>query len=718
MRLEDLLERRRRRIGDHPDLELDERAGTDEPVDRLGRSGNKVQFEALEVLQGVWTSASRVKGLERVDAGDLEAAQHRRVRLEGVPHARDSPELPRLTGIAVLLIGFELESASKAQRCQVRRPGRQGGATIGKFVPRGDRRVELREVGADPQEVVLREVGEDCLVAKGALAYRQRADAGGEVAVASEGLEEALALLRRRDDDASEEKPPVYESDDERGSLQSSPCHAPCDAKEAGAHAGEGQQRRSVGVVGRPVQRVEEYCLDNLVRKVCEGHGVVVEGEERGSRVGRRHTSCSARRRGRTSMRWRHHALLLLSALALAARASPEPDDASPASSTSDQHSDSTTAALARETPASHTETDNGDAAESQTQSEVVTSSEGGSTAQAEMTSSTASEEPYVGPTASNGTATSIETSTAPVEASPTAPPSSDPPSPPSVETSSSSPPEPSTSVLPDLPVVEELPLTEAPPAPEFLSFNEWRERYAVAADPSIARRAKKAAQRARQDVVGSSTSGTNGAAYDGDGADLGSLFAGGEEAARGDRIVFQDSNLAPGIPVETVGLAEAEALAVAPTSDMANPIQPLPDVGTGEPNDPLLHLKDRSNYAAFECAAMVHRSSRQSKGASSILVEKKDRYMLTPCSANPKFVDVELCDEIQIDTLVLANFEFFSSTFKHFKASCSVDYPGKPADWHDLGTFRARNVRGIQVRRFDRPFTVSMLSLCQHTGL
>ncbi|GEM10809.1 hypothetical protein Rt10032_c12g4826 [Rhodotorula toruloides] len=206
-------------------------------------------------------------------------------------------------------------------------------------------------------------------------------------------------------------------------------------------------------------------------------------------------------------------------------------------------------------------------------------------------------------------------------------------------------------------------------------------------------RRAKKAAQRDRQDFVGASTSEMSGATYDGDGADLGSLFSGGDDAG-----VSQDSGSGLGGEVGAVDVIGADAVAVAPTSDMANPIQPLPDVGTSESNDPLLLLKDRSNYAAFECAAMVHRSSRQSKGASAILVEKKDRYMLTPCSANPKFVDVELCDEIQIDTLILANFEFFSSTFKHFKASCSVDYPGKPADWHNLGTFRARNVRGIQV--------------------
>ncbi|GJN93165.1 hypothetical protein Rhopal_006212-T1 [Rhodotorula paludigena] len=157
---------------------------------------------------------------------------------------------------------------------------------------------------------------------------------------------------------------------------------------------------------------------------------------------------------------------------------------------------------------------------------------------------------------------------------------------------------------------------------------------------------------------------------------------------------------LAGAVDAQIILADEDDALAYAVPSDSGSPIQPLPNVGAGDSTDPLVLLKDRSNYAASECAAKLHRSSRQSKGASAILNEKKDRYMLTPCAATPKFVDVELCDEIQIDTLVLANFEFFSSTFKHFKASCSVDYPGKPDDWHDLGTFRARNVRGLQVFR------------------
>ncbi|GAA5865919.1 hypothetical protein JCM1840_006301 [Sporobolomyces johnsonii] len=267
---------------------------------------------------------------------------------------------------------------------------------------------------------------------------------------------------------------------------------------------------------------------------------------------------------------------------------------------------------------------------------------------------------------------------------------------------------------LPSASIIEDIPLSEIPTVPEFLSFNEWRERYVVLPDPSLARRAKKAAQRARQDVVGTAAAGAGGATYDGDGADLGSLFARSEEAGNGQGAAAGEGAASSAAPFEAGAgvvqhkLPEADDAVPrldtgAPTASTLSPIQPLPNVGTGDPTDPLLHLKDRSNYAAFECAAMVHRSSRQSKGASSILVEKKDRYMLTPCAAEPKFVEVELCDEIQIDTIVLANFEFFSSMFKHFKASCSVNYPGAPEDWHDLGTFRARNVRGIQVFRPNR---------------
>jgi len=126
--------------------------------------------------------------------------------------------------------------------------------------------------------------------------------------------------------------------------------------------------------------------------------------------------------------------------------------------------------------------------------------------------------------------------------------------------------------------------------------------------------------------------------------------------------------------------------------------IQPLALAGSGAPEDPLVSLSARTNYASVDCSAAVLKSSKSTKGATSILNNAKDRYMLTPCSSKEKFVVIELCEEVNIDTLVLANFEFFSSMFKHFTVEGSEVYPGSKADWITLGTFRAGNVRGPQV--------------------
>jgi hypothetical protein len=106
---------------------------------------------------------------------------------------------------------------------------------------------------------------------------------------------------------------------------------------------------------------------------------------------------------------------------------------------------------------------------------------------------------------------------------------------------------------------------------------------------------------------------------------------------------------------------------------------------------------KERFNYASFDCAATVLKTNKQAKSSSSILVENKDSYMLNICSADNKFLIVELCDDILVDTVVLANYEFFSSMFRHFRVSVSDRYPVKMEKWRTLGTFEARNSRDIQ---------------------
>lgn len=113
---------------------------------------------------------------------------------------------------------------------------------------------------------------------------------------------------------------------------------------------------------------------------------------------------------------------------------------------------------------------------------------------------------------------------------------------------------------------------------------------------------------------------------------------------------------------------------------------------------------KERTNYASFDCAATVLKSNKEAKSATSVLIESKDSYMLNKCSADNKFFIVELCNDIQIDTVVLANYEFFSSGFRHFRLSVSDRYPVKMEKWKNLGTFEARNTREIQAFLIENP--------------
>uniref|UniRef100_V5F1Y9 SUN domain-containing protein n=1 Tax=Kalmanozyma brasiliensis (strain GHG001) TaxID=1365824 RepID=V5F1Y9_KALBG len=129
--------------------------------------------------------------------------------------------------------------------------------------------------------------------------------------------------------------------------------------------------------------------------------------------------------------------------------------------------------------------------------------------------------------------------------------------------------------------------------------------------------------------------------------------------------------------------------------------------VAAGNTGSQLSKLKHRWNFASLDCAAVVHRTNPDAKFASSILSEKKDRYMLSPCpqpggklKGGSQFVIVELCEEIKIDTIVLANYEFFSNMFKKFTITAARQLTGRESDWTQLGVFRARNIRGQQVFR------------------
>ncbi|KAI8150382.1 UNC-like C-terminal-domain-containing protein [Fennellomyces sp. T-0311] len=116
----------------------------------------------------------------------------------------------------------------------------------------------------------------------------------------------------------------------------------------------------------------------------------------------------------------------------------------------------------------------------------------------------------------------------------------------------------------------------------------------------------------------------------------------------------------------------------------------------------PIKSLKERFNYASIDCAATVRAANKEAKGAQSILYESKDQYMLNKCSAE-KFVVINLCEAVLIDTIVMANFEFFSSTFSEFRVYVADRYPTK--DWRLLGQWQARNTRDLQVFKVKNRF-------------
>ncbi|CAO3567422.1 unnamed protein product [Mortierella alpina] len=106
---------------------------------------------------------------------------------------------------------------------------------------------------------------------------------------------------------------------------------------------------------------------------------------------------------------------------------------------------------------------------------------------------------------------------------------------------------------------------------------------------------------------------------------------------------------------------------------------------------------KDRFNHASATCAASVARASKDATSVTAILNEGKDNYMLNKCATKEKFFVVELCEEILVDTFILGNYEFFSSTFKEFVVSVNR-YPPREDGWSILGYFQARNTRDAQV--------------------
>lgn len=139
----------------------------------------------------------------------------------------------------------------------------------------------------------------------------------------------------------------------------------------------------------------------------------------------------------------------------------------------------------------------------------------------------------------------------------------------------------------------------------------------------------------------------------------------------------------------------------------------PAPAQQTSPPPPPRKY-----NYASPDCSARIHSSSPLTQHAPSLLHKSRDRYMLTPCRASEHWVVVELCDEIRIEAIEIAVWEFFSGVVRQVQVSVGgedegggdvggdvgEDVAGRGHGWKQVGSFIGKNVRGPQTFTLPQP--------------
>ncbi|XP_022938505.1 SUN domain-containing protein 4-like [Cucurbita moschata] len=115
-------------------------------------------------------------------------------------------------------------------------------------------------------------------------------------------------------------------------------------------------------------------------------------------------------------------------------------------------------------------------------------------------------------------------------------------------------------------------------------------------------------------------------------------------------------------------------------------------------------------NYAAASKGSKVLGFNKEAKGASNILGRDTDKYLRNPCSAEEKFVTMELSEETLVRTIKIANFEHHSSNLKEFELLGSSVYPTDV--WVKLGNFTAANAKHAQRFVLEEPKWARYLKL------
>lgn len=105
---------------------------------------------------------------------------------------------------------------------------------------------------------------------------------------------------------------------------------------------------------------------------------------------------------------------------------------------------------------------------------------------------------------------------------------------------------------------------------------------------------------------------------------------------------------------------------------------------------------KGMFNFASHAAGAVIlDKSPSSSKGFSNLLNDDKDKYAIASCSEK-KWVVIGLSEDILVKTVVVANYEKYSSQLKNFQLLASTSFPTD--QWINLGTYQAEPRLGEQV--------------------
>lgn len=105
---------------------------------------------------------------------------------------------------------------------------------------------------------------------------------------------------------------------------------------------------------------------------------------------------------------------------------------------------------------------------------------------------------------------------------------------------------------------------------------------------------------------------------------------------------------------------------------------------------------KGMFNFASHAAGAVIlDKSPANAKGFSNLLNDDKDKYAIATCSEK-KWVVIGLSEDILVKTVVLANYEKYSSQLKNFQLLASTSFPTD--QWINLGTYQAEPKLGEQV--------------------